>query len=167
MAANANKAAPAADRHEVVIKRIFAAPQAVVFRMWTEREHLTQWMRPAVFASVECEEMDVRPGGNMRTRMRLADGTEYFSEWTYREIVPASRIVYDEICTENGKLMHRAQQTVTFEEHAGNTTLTICAQLELVPGRDPKWSLDAMKQGWLGGWDNNFDLMAKQLERTA
>src|ERR1700691_5957199 len=124
-------------------------------------------MRLGGFAPVTWEAMDARPGGNVRTRMRLADGTEIFSEWTFREIVPASRIVYDETCTENGKLFHRVRQTVSFDEHGGKTTLTLRAQLELVPGRDAKWDLDTMLRGWNAGWAENLDLMAAHMQRNA
>ena len=166
-AKNSSAAAPAADTHAIVITRAFDAPRALVFAMWTEREHFVNWMRPSVFATVVCEAMDARPGGKVRTRMRLADGTEYVSEWTFREIVQPARIVYDEICTENGKVMHRARQTVTFDEHDAKTTLTLDAVLELVPGRDSKWTLDAMDQGWNAGWVDNLDRLTEELQRSA
>src|ERR1700688_3135523 len=100
MAAKAGNAAAVADRHEIVITRVLDAPRALVFKMWTEREHFSQWMRPSVFASCECESFDARPGGRVRTRMRTAEGTEFVSEWTFREIAQPSLLVYDEICTE-------------------------------------------------------------------
>jgi uncharacterized protein YndB with AHSA1/START domain len=168
MTANASSAAaPVAETHAIVITREFDAPRELVFAMWTEREHFVHWMRPSGFATVDCELMDARPGGNVRTRMRLADGAEFVSEWTFREIVRPSRIVYDETCTENGHVFHRAQQTVTFDERGGKTTLTLSAVLELVPGRDPKWTLQMMDQGWNAGWAVNLDQLAAELRRSA
>jgi uncharacterized protein YndB with AHSA1/START domain len=166
MAATASNAA-IKDRHEIVITRVFDAPRALVFRMWTEREHFSQWMRPPGFATVVCEAMDARPGGKVRTRMRLADGNEYVSEWTFLEIASPSLIVYDEVCTENGKVFHRARQSVSFEEQGGSTTLTLHGDLELVAERDPKFDLKMMDEGWRGGWKENLDLMAAQLQKSA
>jgi uncharacterized protein YndB with AHSA1/START domain len=167
MTAKANKAALAADTHEIVITRAFNAPRALVFAMWTDHEHFVHWMRPPGFATVVCEAMDARPGGKVRTRMRTADGTEFVSEWTFREIKQPSVLAYDEICTENGKLFHRARQTVSFEEHGGSTTMTLRGELELVPERDPKFDLKFMEEGWTGGWNGNLDLMAVQLQKSA
>jgi uncharacterized protein YndB with AHSA1/START domain len=152
------------DERDVVSTRVLQAPRALVFKAWTAREHAVQWWRPKIFESVVCEAFDVRPGGTFRFRMRLADGTTYTSHNIYREITPPERLVYDEVCDENGKVFHRARLTVTLEEVGRERTLcTVHARLELVPERDPRFTLEMMRQGWTQGWKDNFDLLVTHL----
>ncbi len=48
----------------VTITRVFDAPRELVFRMWTESEHMAQWWGPQCFTNPVCE-IDVRPGGKI------------------------------------------------------------------------------------------------------
>jgi uncharacterized protein YndB with AHSA1/START domain len=73
--------------------RSFKAPIALVWRMWTEPEHLVQWWGPDGFR-VTMHEMDVRAGGNWSFIMHGPDGRDYPNQSTYVEVVPHKRIVY-------------------------------------------------------------------------
>ena len=42
--------------------RSLAAPRELVFRLWTDAEHLAKWWGPAGFTNPVCE-FDPRPGG--------------------------------------------------------------------------------------------------------
>ena len=59
---------------ELVITRIFDAPQKAVFAAWTDPERLKHWWGPKDFTNPVCE-LDVRPGGAIRIHMRGPDGT--------------------------------------------------------------------------------------------
>ena len=61
MTATAEAAAPAAGR-ELVITRVFEAPRRLVFKMWTEPEHLARWWGPRGFTTISAG-MEVRPDG--------------------------------------------------------------------------------------------------------
>ena len=50
---------PTADR-ELVVTRIVNAPQALVFKVWTEPEHIKQWWGPAGFTTT-ITHMNVKP----------------------------------------------------------------------------------------------------------
>src|SRR5262245_14206847 len=58
---------------EIVISRVFDAPRELVFRMWTEREHITRWFGPRGFTCTT-HEMEARVGGRWRFEMRSQDG---------------------------------------------------------------------------------------------
>src|ERR1700741_1125630 len=45
---------------EVVVTRTFDAARELVFRMWTEPEHLARWWGPKGFTNPVCE-LDARP----------------------------------------------------------------------------------------------------------
>ena len=143
--------------HTVVVARTFDAPSALVFKMWTDPEHLVRWVIPRGFASPIIEHMDARTGGSLRMRMNYSDGNVYLSKWSFVEVTEPERIIYDEVCDVNGATFHRARQTVEFAEAAGKTTISIRGEIELVPGRDPRLTLEAMRTGWSDGWNDNFD----------
>ena len=50
---------------ELSITRTFAAPPALVYRLWAEREHMLRWWGPKQFTCTSLE-MDFRPGGSWR-----------------------------------------------------------------------------------------------------
>jgi uncharacterized protein YndB with AHSA1/START domain len=50
------------DEPIITMVRIFDAPRELVFRAWTDPEHLAQWWGPHGFTNPVCE-VDLRPGG--------------------------------------------------------------------------------------------------------
>ena len=75
---------------ELVLARVFDAPREVVFKAWTNVEHLKRWWGPKNFTNPVCE-VDVRPGGAMRIHMRGPDGTIYPMTGVFQEIDHRSR----------------------------------------------------------------------------
>jgi len=67
--------APAAER-ELTIRRSFDAPRALVFRAWTEPQHLAQWSCPRGFTITE-NSGDLRVGGAFSACMRSPEGSEH------------------------------------------------------------------------------------------
>jgi uncharacterized protein YndB with AHSA1/START domain len=128
---------------ELVITRVFDAPRRLVFRAWTQPEHLTRWWGPAGFTLVCCE-MDVRPGGAWFRRMRSPEGTEYVKRGIYREIVAPERMVFTYV-NENadGSLGPETLVTVTFEQLGAKTRLTLHHT-----GFESMASRDAHEGGW-------------------
>jgi len=116
------EAATTADR-EIVIARVFDAPRERVFKVWTDPAHVTQWWGPTGFTST-IQEMDVRPGGVWRLVMHGPDGTDYPNKIVYTEIVEPERLVYVH-GDDSGDASHDFHVTVTFEDQAGKTLLTM------------------------------------------
>src|SRR5437868_2842338 len=71
--------------HDFVITRVFDAPRSLVFKAWTDPQHMAQWWGPHGFTIPVCE-MDVRPDGAYRIVMRGADGVDYPLKGVYHEI---------------------------------------------------------------------------------
>ena len=59
--------------HELMVTRVFDAPRALVFKAWTQAEHLARWWGPQGFTTL-ASKMDVRPGGTWWRRMRSPTG---------------------------------------------------------------------------------------------
>ncbi len=148
---------------EIVISRLFNAPRALVFKMSTDPKHLVHWAIPKGFYPPIIDHVDARAGGSLQMTMRCTDGNVYLSKWAFIEVDEPARLVYDEVCDENGRPFHRSRQTVEFTEHDGKTTLSVHGRIDIVPGRDPRWTLEIMKAGWAEGWGENFDLLEKYL----
>jgi uncharacterized protein YndB with AHSA1/START domain len=58
---------------DLVLERTLDAPLALVWKAYTDPEHLKQWFAPKPYEISECE-LDLRPGGIFRIRMVGPDG---------------------------------------------------------------------------------------------
>jgi uncharacterized protein YndB with AHSA1/START domain len=79
---------------EVIFARLLDAPQELVWRAWTDPEHVHQWVGPAGF-TITTHEFEFVPGGVWRFIMHGPDGTDYPNRIVFREIVPPTRLVYE------------------------------------------------------------------------
>ncbi|WP_406695071.1 SRPBCC domain-containing protein [Singulisphaera sp. Ch08] len=140
---------------EVLITRVFDAPRELVFRAWTDPEHLTRWFAPTG-CTTQFREFDLRPGGVFHSCVRSPEGHECWCKGVYREIAKPERIVYTvAISDANGNLVGPAEVgmdpdwpretivTVTFAELAGKTQLslhqTVLESLAKRTGAHPSW----------------------------
>ena len=74
--------------------RVFDAPRELVFRMWTDPNHVAWWWGPRNFA-LTVHEMDVRPGGRWRYTMHAPDGTDYPGVVVYTAVDPPTHLAYE------------------------------------------------------------------------
>ena len=75
-----------------VISRIFDAPRDLVFKVFTDPEHMKHWWGPKGF-KVIASEMDLRPGGTFHYGMQAPDGSTMWGRFVYREISAPERVV--------------------------------------------------------------------------
>ena len=116
------------------ISRSFDAPLSLVWKAYSEREHLARWWGPTGFA-LEIARLDFRPGGVFHYAMRGAAGQLMWGKFHYREIVPMKKIVYTSSFADESGLTARAPfagnfplevlNTVEFAEAAGRTTINL------------------------------------------
>ena len=100
-----------ADR-EIIGTRVYDAPRELVWRMWTEAEHIAKWWGPNGFTNT-IHEMEVKHGGVWRFIMHGPDGTDYPNEIHYTEVVKPELLKYDQNGKEGEPGYHGV--TVTFE----------------------------------------------------
>jgi uncharacterized protein YndB with AHSA1/START domain len=106
------------------ITRVFDAPLVLVWRVWTEPEHVKHWWGPHGFTT-PLYEADLRTGGTMRYHMRAPDGTVYPSEGRFEEVVPHERIVVVGAVEIAGDVAFTARTEARFSEANGRTTVAI------------------------------------------
>jgi len=117
----ANSQTATADR-EIVITRVFDAPRAMVFNVWTDPKHLVRWWGPNGFKTT-VHSMDLKPGGKWHMTLHGPDGRDYENDINVLEVEKPQRLVYQHQPTAKDKVDHIT--TVTFDEKDGKTLVTL------------------------------------------
>jgi uncharacterized protein YndB with AHSA1/START domain len=72
----------------------FLAPVALMWRVWTEPEYITQWWGPSGFTST-IHVMDVKEGGEWKLTLHGPDDRGYLNRSIYKEVIPLEKIVFE------------------------------------------------------------------------
>jgi len=142
----------------LLIERIFDAPRELVFKCWTEPEHLARWIGPAKGFNATILACEPREGGSYRVQMRGFDGQDHWQQGVFRELVPPERIVrtFSWTDAEGRPTLPETLLTVTFEDLGGRTKLTLQqAVFESINARD-------LHQG---GWSSALDKLAEYIAK--
>jgi len=147
---------------EIEIVRVFDAPRALVYEAYTKPELIKRWLGAdfAGWSWAVCE-VDLRVGGSYRWMWRNVNGQEMGIRGVYREIVPATRIVYTEVFDE-AWYEGEAVDTVEFVERNGKTTLTTTILYVSKEARD-----GVLKSPAFEGMAHSFDKLAALLATSA
>lgn len=144
---------------EVTIEHTLDAPRTLVWEVWSNAEHVSQWWGPRGFTIPECQ-IDFRVGGTMRYVMRGPDGTDYPFVGVYNVIDEPHRIVM------TGKIDPDSGQdlvtTVEFTESGGQTTVKIRQTVPVV-----EEYARGQVQGWTETLERLAEFVASQKETTA
>jgi len=139
---------------ELTITRVFDAPRALVFRLWTDPRHAKNWWGPTDYPASHLE-MDVRPGGAWRgCLVSTADGRELWQHGVFREVVAPERLVFTFVWDEEGERGIETLVTVSFAEQGGKTHMTF---------RHAPFQSDEERDGHHGGWSSTFDRLDQYL----
>lgn len=145
---------------ELTIVRTFDAPPALVFQAWTDPKMMAKWWAPKHFTNPVCE-ADVRIGGALKIVMRGPDGSEHPMKGVFTEVVTNEKLVFTNIAVDAaGNHLLEGTTTVTFEEHAGKTKMTLRTR---AVGKVPQaaFMLGGMEQGWTESIDKLEALLAQ------
>jgi uncharacterized protein YndB with AHSA1/START domain len=149
-------ATSSADR-EISITRVFDAPRDLVWKVWTEPDHIARWWGPNGFTNT-IHTMDVRPGGVWDFIMHGPDGVDYPNKAFYHEVKKPERLFYDH--GEPGGPSY-FQVTVTFDDVAGKTKLTMTMLFRTAEERNAV----AEKYGAVEGLKQNMDKLGEYLAK--
>src|SRR5262245_63556914 len=79
---------------DLVLERIVPVRPELVWKAWTEPEHLKRWFTPAPWTTVDCQ-IDLRPGGIFSTTMCSPEGVvQPPHAGCYLEVVEEERLVW-------------------------------------------------------------------------
>lgn len=157
---------------EFVIVRELNAPRELVFKAWTEAEHLSKWWGPKIFDN-EVKRLDLRPGGIFHYSMKTPDGSIMWGRFTYKEIIAPEKLVFTtSFSDEEGNIRPTTMlpvfpleilNVVTFEEKNNKTILTLKGQPVNASEEECKvyYSMfDSMNAGFSG----TLDMLDEHLE---
>ncbi len=103
---------------EFVMERLFNAPRALMFQVFTQPEHLKRWWAPQPYTVPVCT-IDLRPGGIWHYCLRSPKGEVHWARSVYREIVPPEKLVYTSTFADE-----HANPTEGIPEHLTTLTFT-------------------------------------------
>jgi len=141
---------------DITAVRIFDAPRDLVFKVWTDPDHVTKWWGPNDFTTT-MHEMDVRPGGAWRFTMHGPDGTDYKNENEFLDVIPPGRLVYDHVSPPKHHVI------VIFEDEGGKTKLSMRMVFDTAELRNTV----AEKFGAVEGMIQHLGRLGKHLESLA
>ncbi len=172
MAKKGNNSGTEPQKREFVITRVFDVPREVMFKVWTDPEHMQRWWGPKGFTVVSYQ-MDLRPGGVYHYCIRSPDGHDMWGKFVYREIVKPERFVFvNSFSNEKGDIARHPTNpawplemlsTITFTEQAGKTTVTVrWAPLNATEEERKTFEtgFDSMQKGWSGTMDQLAEYLA-------
>ena len=156
----------ASGKEKFVITRSFNAPQDLMFEVWTNPKHLTQWLPPSGF-EMQLIRSDIKPGGNIFYLM-TGNNLKMYGRAEYLEIEKPRHLVYiQQFCDENEKVSRhpmaptwpetmlttvdlaaegseQTRVTVTWEPYGSTTPEELETFIK---------SKGGMTQGWTGSFD--------------
>jgi uncharacterized protein YndB with AHSA1/START domain len=154
-------------KEQFVINRTFDAPLDLMFEMWTDPKHFSQWLPPTGF-KMEFITADIKPGGSTFYSMFNNAGMKMYGRASYLEIQPPDRVVYtQQFCDEHGNISRhpgaptwpetmlttvqlsaegptKTRVTVTWQPHGPTTPAELEAFVKMRP---------SMTQGWSGSFE--------------
>jgi uncharacterized protein YndB with AHSA1/START domain len=122
-----------AEHGTFTLTRTYPVPPERVFAAWSSQESKARWFGAPATTGYE---LDFRVGGGETNRGGPPGGPVYTYEATYRDIVPAERIVYSYIMEADDQLISVSVTTVEFAPAPSGTTLTFTEQGVFLDGGD-------------------------------
>ena len=133
------------------IDRVFAAPQELVWRLWSITDHLVRWYGPEGCALSQCEQ-DFRVGGKWRRTMTAGSGHAHVIFGEFLEIDEPRRLSFTYINERDG---FETVVTMDFLELANGTTRMLFKQRPFISREE--------RDGHGRGWNSSFDLLSAYL----
>jgi uncharacterized protein YndB with AHSA1/START domain len=112
---------------EIVLSRVFAAPRELVWKAWTDKDHIDKWFGPKGF-TLKTHEIDIRVGGRWRFDMIAPDGTLYDNRMVFLEMKAPELLVMDHGHDQDDDPT-RFRVTLTFDEQGDKKTVVTLRQL--------------------------------------
>ena len=143
---------PASSLHRLIVKRVYPAPRAKVFRPWTDPKELTRWWGPPGYESPSAE-VDLRVGGGYRFAMRKPpDGNPHFVFGTYEEVVIPEKLVFTWNWEDGPPFGSNTLVTIEFREVPGGTELIMTHERF-----DSEFARNEHSKGWNGCFEKLAD----------
>lgn len=142
---------------EMSITRVVDAPRDLVWKIWTEPDHIKEWWGPNGFKNT-IHKYDLVPGGEWVLTMHGPDGTDYPNHIRFIEIIPQQRLIYDHGQPEDGGSF---RTFVHFTEEGGKTRVSMRGVFKTVEYRQ----MVIEKYGALEGQKQHIARMEEYIDK--
>lgn len=148
---------------DLVLQREVDVPPRLVWKAWTEPQHLVKWFAPRPWRTEECD-IDLRPGGSFRTVMRGPDGETSGGHGCYLVVEEERRLVFTDALRNGYRPNGEAFMTafILLEPTETGTRYTAIAR-----HASPETKKTHEEMGFHQGWGTALDQLvevAKELE---
>jgi uncharacterized protein YndB with AHSA1/START domain len=160
---------------DFVLSRVFDAPRDLVWKCFTDPEHMRHWWGPKG-VTVVASKMDLRPGGTYHYGMKAPDGSVIWGRMVYREIVPPKQLVFvNSFSDEKGGLTRHPMSPTwplemlsvfTFEEQPGGKTKFTVRWSPLNATAEEQKTFDAGHASMTGGWSGTLEQLGAYLAKV-
>ena len=138
-------ARPAPDTLDLT--RRYAAPPALLWRLWTDPVHFARWWGPMAMRCTKAE-IDLRPGGRWLATIEGESGSRFTINGAYREIDPPRRLVFTWQWLNESGPGHESEVTLTLAPDGEGCLLRLVHR-----GLGPDQP-DTHLKGWCGCLDS-------------
>ena len=142
--------------NELYITREYNAPLKLVWKAWTDPEHVAKWWGPRGF-TLTSHSKDLKTGGSWIYTMHGPDGVDYPNHTFYHEVVPFKKLVYDHGANETQPPLFKV--TVEFSELKNKTLMEMTMTLAT-----PEAAQEIKKFIKQAGGESTWDRLAEYLE---
>ncbi len=157
----ANPSQQNAAKEDLIVKRIIDAPVELVWKAWTDPNHVMKWWGPKYYTSPSCI-IDLREGGQYIFCMRAPKnqgGQDSYVSGIYKKIVPMERLEFTQgLSDKDGNRIDPASigmppdfpkeflTSITFKRIRHDMTELIITEYGWTPGHMYVYSLAGMQQ---------------------
>src|SRR5262245_42152996 len=160
---------------EFVISRVLDAPRELVWKCFTDPEHMKHWWGPKGFI-VKVSKMALRVGGTYHYCLQGPDGALMWGKMVYREISPRDRIVLISSFSDEagGVTRHPMAPTwplemfsiFTFEDQPGGKTRFTVRWSPHDASEEERETFEAGRDSMRQGWGGTLDQLEAYLARA-
>lgn len=125
---------------DLSFERVVDVPRALVWKAWTDPEHLKKWFCPRPWMTTHVE-IDLRPGGKFRSTMEGPNGEKHDNTGCYLEVYPNERLTWT-ASLETG--FRPVVRTLNENGDCTDISFTAFVMMEDAPGGGTKYTAVAM-----------------------
>ncbi|MDT8447993.1 MAG: SRPBCC family protein [bacterium] len=142
------------------LERDLDLPVGLVWKAWTEPEHLIHWFTPDPWRTTDAQ-IDLRPGGKFQTTMCSPEGEENTETGCFLEVLVQQRLVWTTALLPGYRPSNNPFMTaiLTFKDLGQSTHFTA-----LVRHWDSKTREEHEKMGFAQGWSAATDQLVAHMK---
>lgn len=139
----------------LTIEKTFNAPIELVWKAWTQSEHIVKWWAPKGM-DIKVLEHNFEVGGKWKFSMPMPDGNEFISEGSYKEIIEFQKIVTS---ADFKPMTQNVLLEVFFKADGNKTNFTFNVIHETA-----EYCKQQEEMGFYNGWGSAFERLSVVLE---